>query len=77
MSGGVSPQEEEFDYLECLNNFQSNQEAEKSKGTPVKGIQLKQPKEGEEPSECESRSASDSEEDPLSVRKPGVTGRVL
>ena len=71
MSGGVSPQEEEWDYMECLNNFQSNQEAEKSKSTPVKGIQLENPKEGEEPSDCESLSASDSEEDdPLSSRKP-------
>ena len=70
MSGGVSPQEEEWDYMECLKNFQSNQEAEKSKGTPVKGIQLEKPKPGEEPSDCESLSASDSEEDPLSSRKP-------
>ena len=48
MSGGVSQQEEEWDYLECLNNFQSNQEAEKSKSTPVPGIQLEKPKDGEE-----------------------------
>ena len=68
MSGGVSQQEEEWDYLECLNNFQSNQEAEKSKSTPVLGIQLEKPKDGEEPSECES--LSDSEEDPLSARTP-------
>ena len=70
MSGGVSPQEEEWDYMECLNNFQSNQEAEKSKSTPVKGIQLENPKEGEEPSECESLSESDSDKDPLSARTP-------
>ena len=69
MSGGVPQQEEEWDYLECLNNFQSNQEAEKSKSTPVLGIQLEKPKDGEETSECES--LSDSEEDPLSARTPG------
>ena len=57
--------------MECLKNFQSNQEAEKSKDPPVKGIQLEKPKPGEEPSDCESLSASDSEEDdPLSSRKP-------
>ena len=74
MSGGVSPQEEEWDYMECLKNFQSNQEAEKSKDPPVKGIQLEKPKPGEEPSDCESLSASDSEEDPLSSRKPSGSG---
>ena len=73
-SGGVSQQEEEWDYLECLNNFQSNQEAEKSKSTPVLGIQLEKPKDGEEPSECESLSDSDSDEDPLSARTPSGSG---
>ena len=75
MSGGVPQQEEEWDYLECLNNFLSNQEAEKSKSTSVKGIQLEKPKEGEEPSECESISDSDSDKDPLSARTPAVSGK--